>query len=310
MENLEEADIGKAKNLGESNQSSQDSHENDISETVLSKPEVENETIRVGNKGIQPFDRVYLRKKRPQRIEPNDSRNCQSSEDSSGKNPSSFVQPIQNTVESESVLTVPDLVEPIFDNSDLPIAVRKGVRSCTKHPISNFISYEKLSPTFRAFTCELTKIEIPRDIQEALRVPKWKEAVLEEMRALEKNQTWKVVDLPRGKTTVGCKWVFTIKYNANGFVERYKARLVAKGFTQTYGIDYSETFAPVAKLNTIRVLLSLAANLDWPLQQLDVKNAFLNGDLEEEVYMDSPPGFESQFNQKICKLQKSLYGLK
>ena len=118
-------------------------------------------------------------------------------------------------MESESVLTVPDLVEPIFDNSDLPIAVRKGVRSCTKHPISNFISYEKLSPTFRAFTCELTKIEIPRDIQEALRVPKWKEAVMEEMRALEKNQTWKVVDLPRGKTTVGCKWVFTIKYNTN-----------------------------------------------------------------------------------------------
>ena len=115
LENLEEADIGKAKNLGESNQSSQDSHENDISETVLSKPEVENETIRVGNKGIQPFDHVYLRKKRPQRKEPNDSRNWQSSKDPSVKNPSSFVQPIQNIVESKSVLTVLDLVEPIFD---------------------------------------------------------------------------------------------------------------------------------------------------------------------------------------------------
>ena len=85
---------------------------------------------------------------------------------------------------------------------------------------------------------------------------------------------------------------------------------MAKGFTQTYGIDYSKTFALVAKLNTIRILLSLAANLDWPLHQLDVKNAFLNGDLEEEVYMDSPLGFEHRFGTKVCKREKSLYGLK
>ena len=105
-------------------------------------------------------------------------------------------------------------------------------------------------------------MEIPKTVQEALQVPEWKEVVLEEMRALEKNRTWDLVELPREKRTVGCKWVFTVKYKSDGSLERYKARLVAKGFTQTYGINYTETFAPVAKLNTVRVLLSIATNLD------------------------------------------------
>ncbi|RVW29708.1 Retrovirus-related Pol polyprotein from transposon TNT 1-94 [Vitis vinifera] len=198
-----------------------------------------------------------------------------------------------------------------MDDLNRPVAHRKGVRSCTQHPISKFVSYEKLSPNLRALITNLESIALPNCIQEALQHPEWRKAVNEEIQALQKNDTWKITKLPQGKRPVGCKWVFNVKYKADGRIDRYKARLVAKGFTQTYGIDFQETFAPVAKLNTIRVLLSLAANLDWNLHQLDVKNAFLNGDLEEEVYMEIPPGLKlSSSNDLVCKLQKSLYGLK
>lgn len=132
---------------------------------------------------------------------------------------------------------------------------------------------------------------------------------MEEMKALKRNGNWDVVELPIGKRIVGYKWVFAVKYKADGSMERYKGRLVVKGFTHTYGIDYVETFAAVAKLNTIRVLLSLVANLDWPLQQLDIKNAFLNGDLEE-VFVVQPPGFcEKGEENKSLEAEKSLYGL-
>ncbi|WRX30654.1 Reverse transcriptase [Theobroma cacao] len=129
------------------------------------------------------------------------------------------------------------------------------------------------------------------------------------------NETWDVMELLEGKSFVGCKWVFTIKYKSDGEIERHMACLVAKGFTQVFGVDYTETFAPVARLNTIRVLLSLATNLDWVLHQMDVKNdvknALLSGELDEEVYMDLPPSFEEAIgNKKICRLKKSLYGLK
>ncbi|KAA0057625.1 Cysteine-rich RLK (RECEPTOR-like protein kinase) 8 [Cucumis melo var. makuwa] len=182
---------------------------------------------------------------------------------------------------------------------DIPIALRKGTRSCTKHPIYNYVSYDNISPQFRVFTASLDSTIILKNIYTALECPEWKNVVMEEMKALEKNRTWEICALPKGHKTVGCKWVFSLKYKADGRLDRHKARLVAKGFTQTYGIDYSETFSPVAKLNTVRVLLSVAVNKDCPLYQLDVKNAFLNGDLVEEVYMsprqDLKPNLVSRF---------------
>ena len=196
-------------------------------------------------------------------------------------------------------------------SSDLPIALRKGTRTCTQHPISQFVSYDSLSSTFRTFVSSLSSVSIPQNWREAFADEKWKTAMVEEMYALKKNDTWDLVVLPPGKKPVGCKWVFVVKQKMDGTVDRYKARLVAKGFTQTFGIDYQETFAPVAKLNTVRVLLSCAVNQGWDLQQLDVKNAFLHGELEEEVYMEIPPGFSCDKTQgKVCKLKRALYGLK
>lgn len=112
----------------------------------------------------------------------------------------------------------------------------------------------------------------------------------EEHQALHKNHTWTMVKPPKGKKVVGSRWINKIKFKSDGTIERHKARLVAHGFTQTYGVDYKETFAHVAKMNIVRVLLSVAINCAWPLFQMDVKNAFLHGDLEEEVYMKLPPG--------------------
>jgi transposase InsO family protein len=222
------------------------------------------------------------------------------------------VAPTSTTGHSDNQL--PNL-EP--QENELPIALRKSTRSSNipprlrdyvgyKHNIANFISYKHCSPSFRSFITSLNTVSIPTNWRSAKDDPKWREAMLEEMRALEKNKTWELVHLPPGKQPVGCKWVFTIKHTPEGKVDRYKARLVAKGYTQTYGIDYEETFAPVAKMNSVRTLISCAVNLDWEIYQMDVKNAFLHGDLQEEIYMEIPPGFEtSQTTGKVLRLHRS-----
>uniref|UniRef100_A0A1J3K4I8 Retrovirus-related Pol polyprotein from transposon TNT 1-94 n=2 Tax=Noccaea caerulescens TaxID=107243 RepID=A0A1J3K4I8_NOCCA len=140
---------------------------------------------------------------------------------------------------------------------------------------------------------------------------KWIDASKDEIDSMVKNGVWDIVPLPEGHKAVGCKWIFKTKLDCNGNVERYKARLVAKGFNQKEGIDYCETFSPVSRKDSLRIILALVAQYDLELHQMDVKTAFLNGDLEEEVYMRQPEGFiiEGQ-EDMVCKLKKSIYGLK
>ncbi|KAL1190135.1 Retrovirus-related Pol polyprotein from transposon RE2 [Cardamine amara subsp. amara] len=157
----------------------------------------------------------------------------------------------------------------------------------------------------QAFISMIDKHKIPGSYEEACLHDVWVQAMLEEIGSMVKNGTWEEVDKPKKKKLVGCRWVYT----STGEIERYKARLVAKGYTQKYGVDYTETFAPVAKLHSVRVLLSIAPNLCWNIYQMDVKNAFLQGDLKEEVYMVPPEGV-SMGDNKVCKLKKAIYGLK
>ncbi len=153
----------------------------------------------------------------------------------------------------------------------------------------------------------------PRSFAEAMASPdkeKWYEAAAAQIRALIENGTWELVKLPAGKKAIGSRWVFRIKRNADGSIERYKGRLVAQGFSQRPGIDYEETFAPTPRWNAIRAILALAALEDLELVSVDISNAFLNGTIEEEVYMRQPEGFQSGTPDHVCRLIKSLYGLK
>ncbi|GKF76215.1 retrovirus-related pol polyprotein from transposon TNT 1-94, partial [Tanacetum coccineum] len=151
----------------------------------------------------------------------------------------------------------------------------------------------------------------PKKLIEALEEEGWIIAMQEELNQFERNKVWTLVPVPYGKTIIGTKWIFRNKMDENGVVIKNKARLVAQGFRQEEGIDYDETFAPVARLEAIRIFLAYAAYMGFMVYQMDVKSAFLNGKISEEVYVQQPPGFESsEFPNHVCKLDKALYGLK
>ncbi|CAL2245419.1 unnamed protein product [Prunus armeniaca] len=205
-------------------------------------------------------------------------------------------------VNSSSVSDISALSVPFGNTHPMQTRAKNGISKLK--PFSDYQCYHTTIPVIAAD-------DEPSSYRIAAQSPAWVKAMHEELEALQMQGTWSLVPCPSRKNIVGSKWIYKIKRNADGSIARYKARLVAQGFSQQQGLDFSETFSPVVRHTTVRLILSLAAMNKWSLGQLDVKNAFLHGDLEEEVYMRQPPGFEdSQHPEFVCRLAKSLYGLK
>jgi hypothetical protein len=151
----------------------------------------------------------------------------------------------------------------------------------------------------------------PSSFEEANKLQVWKDSMLEEYRSILKNNVWDIVPRPKDKSVVSSKWIYKIKHAVDGSVENFKARFVASGFTQKEGIDYEETFAPVARYTSIQTIIALTFVLGWKLHQMDVKTTFLNGKIEQKVFVEQPDGFVlHNKGTHLCKLRKALYGLK
>ncbi|KAI5322358.1 hypothetical protein L3X38_031430 [Prunus dulcis] len=243
----------------------------------------------------------------------------------SNENSSSSV----STSEAQEVLGSAQTMQPILDPAQLqvllPLSVTDASNSSSHISIPQHghsmqtrlksgISKKKDFGDFQCFsTClsTITALDEPHTFREASTKSEWQQAMIEEIQALQTQGTWDLVPPPSDKNIVGCRWIYKIKRHADGRIARYKARLVAQGFSQEQGIDFDETFSPVVRHTTVRLILSLAASHRWCLRQLDVKNAFLHGDLQEEVYMKQPLGFiDDHYPDYVCRLRKSLYGLK
>ena len=261
---------------------------------------------------------------------------------------STFVQPVPIVLPSNATSSSPIQVpnsDQMPPSSPLvasvpPVSLRKSTSdirppaylqdyACTvvatgaPYNLAQCLTYSHLEPCYHSYLLAVSSSpKKPQSFSQAIQDPLWRVAMDKEIQALEKNHTWDVTSLPPGKSSISCKWVYKVKLNLDGSVERFKARLVAKGYTQREGLDFLETFSSVAKIVSMKVLLALIAAKQWPLHQLDINNAFLHGDLDEEVYMTLPPSFHSKGEcvlassstssaaPRVCKLVKSLYGLR
>ena len=183
-----------------------------------------------------------------------------------------------------------------------------------RHPMTTRSRNNILKPTTKYNNSVQLQCDphwIPTTWQQAMKHAHWRAAMSSEFNSTNENHTWDLETATATMNIVGCRWVFTIKYHPDGTIDKYKARIVAKGYHQKPGLDYTDTFSPVIKSTTIRIILGLAVNCDWPVRQIDVNTAFLQGHLKEEVFMSQPPGFHDPNKPThVCRLRKALYGLK
>ncbi|KAL2238071.1 UNVERIFIED_CONTAM: Retrovirus-related Pol polyprotein from transposon RE1 [Sesamum indicum] len=233
--------------------------------------------------------------------------------------------PLPLSEHSEDVFLDTDILKESKDDhhSDNIVSVptlRKSNRTTTKPAwMLDFIcsfseshdgnAISSISDAYTSFAASISPFQEPFSYEEAASKPEWNKAMQSEIEALENNHTWDVTPLPSDKKPIGCRWIFKIKFNADGSIDRHKVRLVAKGYNQVEGIDYLESFSPVVKVVSVRLLIALAASASWELHQLDVNNAILHGNLDEEIYMEPPKGYVVPTGH-VCKLRKSIYGLK
>ncbi|KAK8669710.1 hypothetical protein V6N13_107134 [Hibiscus sabdariffa] len=222
--------------------------------------------------------------------------------------------PQWNGVSERRNRTLLDMVRWMMSHSDLPISFWGYALETAAFTLNRVPSKSVQKTPHEMWTGKRPNHDEPKTYQEAVSSPdseKWLEAMRSEMDSMSDNQVWTLVEPPEGIKPIGCKWVFKKKTDMDGNVQTYKGRLVAKGYRQIHGIDYDETFSPVAMFKSIRILLAIAAFHDYEIWQMDVKTAFLNGKLEEDVYMTQLEGFVTPENAgKVCKLQRSIYGLK
>ena len=200
----------------------------------------------------------------------------------------SFQEPVIDTTEPLALVSTRNSSRHTKPTTQMKDYMAPVVGQNSKYPLANHLSYDRVSSKYHSYLAKFSDMVEPQTFGQASKHPRWIEAMKLEIKALEDNKTWLVVDLPLGKHAVYSKWIYKIKHKADGDIKRFKSRIVAKGYSQQERLDYHDTFSPVVKMVTVRSVIVVDVSKGWFLYQMDMYNAFLQGDLDEEVYMEMP----------------------